>query len=125
MTKESRTTHDENNSCYASSVYSDDGSTLYASSIVDNDTASTLYASSVYSMEISNKPLSIEDLQQLRIVVVGLAAPKISKAVVHQSLLSVRTLLSNQDLKNIHPFVEQFRIIKSYVDLTNLDASVK
>ncbi|KAI7872626.1 uncharacterized protein EV154DRAFT_529125 [Mucor mucedo] len=125
MTKESRA--NEDSSVYASSIYSDDGSTLYASSIIDDDTASTLYASSVYSTRLNDKPsLSVDDLQQLRIVVVGLAAPKLSKAVVHHCLLSVRTLLpkTNQDLKN-NQFIEQFRILKNYADLTNLDASLR
>ncbi|KAI7888532.1 uncharacterized protein EV154DRAFT_553754 [Mucor mucedo] len=65
--------------------------------------------------------------EQLRIVVMGLAAPKSSQAVVfHHCLLTIRTLLpkTNQNLKN-NQFIEHFCILKSYADLTNLDASTK
>lgn len=123
----------------AASVYSDTTSTLYASSVLE-DTDSTLYASSIFSASTlndnddtstlvgggSHKQLSRDDLQQMRIVVAGIGAPKTSNKVVHHCLLSVRTLLRKdyQDLINDR-FIEKFRILKSYADLLSFDTSVR
>lgn len=114
--------------------FDDTASTLYAASSLYSDNASTLYENDdddtltlVGENKPSSKQLSEEDLQHMRIVVVGLGITKIgsSNKVIYLCLLSVRTLIrkSNQDLINDR-FVERFRIMKKYSELVEFDSSV-